>query len=530
MFTNKPVVLKKILLITAFSFSVLLAFQTLESHVFSIHFVDEDENMIAGHYMAKGERFYADIFSHKQPMPAVFSALINKILKPNSLFLFIKRHREAVFFYSVFWWLIFLSEFGFSGLIFCLAIELSKRFLLGDLFLAESLVIFPLAYVLGCLWKMAWKKNTFCGLRKYLFLFSLVLIPFQLFVLIPFTAIIIFYFLWREKFKKRLILPLFLIFTLFVLVFSPFVSYSDYFLNTKAAIITHYLKDTVDKGLLQQFFFSFLRPLAILVSFPKEEFGFFVWLLSTIYLLSLVYLFFKEKKKRLFLLFSFFLLGTTSLRPEHPEATFYGGFHGLPWFSSIIFLIIIQLKKALSLCKSKKAKINFSVIIFFILLGSVYSGRFLIKDYFRKVDRERDFWVYFSRFLGLGRVIKTLSIKDDKLMVIPVEQLLYRQSELSHQNRFLYTYEWIFKDEKLKNELKKDLENDLPAFVYYDYASVGDDAKALLDPIFVDYIQLRQNDLPSNLLMRKDKLDNLEDWQVQGIKNFDFSILGIESE
>ena len=526
MFIGKLALLKKAFLIIFFSLFLYFSFQTLESHIFSIHFVDEDENMIAGHYIAKGEKLYSDIFSHKQPMPAVFSALINKILKPNSLFLFIKRHREAVFFYSVFWWLIFLCEFSFSGLIFSLVIELSKRFLLGDLFLAESLVIFPLTYILGCLWKLNWEKISFHSLRKYLFLFSLILIPFQLFILIPFTVTSALYFLWKNHFNKSAFLSLFLIFMLLFLVFLPFVSYSDYFINTKSAIITHYLKDTINKGLIREFSLSFLRPLAVLFSFPKSELGIFTWFLSAAYLAGFIYLFFKERKKRAFLLFSFFLLGVISLRPEHPEATFYGGFHIFPWFASLVFLIILQIKTIIL----GMTNFNLLLAIFFLVLFSFNSSRFLVKDYFRKTDRERDFWVNFSRFLGLGRVIKALADEGDKLMVIPVEQLLYRESELSHQNRFLYTYEWIFKNEKLKNELKRDLENDLPAFVYYDYSSVGNDAKILLDPMFVDYIQLRQNDLPSNLLMRKDKLDGLEDRQILEIKNFDFTIPGVETE
>lgn len=529
MFANKSALLKKIFFVVVFSLFVVLAFRTLESHIFNIHFVDEDENMVAGYYMAKGQKLYADIFSHKQPMPAVFSALINKTLKPNSLFLFVKRHREAVFFYSILWGLAFLYEFGFSGFIFSLSIELSKRFLLGDLFLAESLVIFPLAFVVGHLWKLGWGESVSYGLKRYLFLFSLVLIPFQLLTLIPFTAIVIFYLLLREKFKKRLTLHLVSIFALLFLAFWPFASYKDYLLNTQAALGTHYLEDTVNQGLFQLFSYSFLKPITALASPLKGEFGFFVRILSGLYLLSFFYLFFKEKKKRAFLLFSFFLLGTTSLRLTFPQAAFYEGFHGFPWFSSVLFLIIIQLKKAVFLNRELfRGKMAAFVCITLIVLLLVCSGQFLIKDYFRKVDRKRDFWVNFSRFVGTGMVIKTLSASGDRLMVIPVEQLLYFESKLLPQNRFLYTYEWIFRNERLNNELKKDLENNPPALVYYDYSSVGDDAKAIFDPIFFDFIQLRQGNDPSPLLIRADKLDTLQPEQIERIKDFGFSIPEIE--
>ncbi|MBL7159437.1 hypothetical protein ISS85_03105 [Candidatus Microgenomates bacterium] len=530
MFTDKLSLLKKFFLIILFFLFLYFSFRTLQSHIFSIHFVDEDENMIAGHYMAQGKKLYSEIFSHKQPMPAVFSALINKTLKPNSLFLFIKRHREAVFFYSVFWYLVFLIEFGWSGLVFSIAIEISKRFLLGDLFLAESLVIFPLVYVLGCLWRLNWKKYDLSGLRKLLFLFSLILIPFQLFILIPFTAILVFYLFLRERFKKRLFISFFVIFMIFFLVFLPFVSYFDYFFNTKAAIMTHYLKDTINKGLFEQFSLAFLRPFVIAISFPKTEFGLFVWFLSIIYLLSFIYLFFKKRKKRVFLFFTFLLLGFANLRPEQIEATFYGGFHGLPWFSLIILLMTIQIREIISLWNKEKKTFFSFIVVSLAFLTLIYSGNFLIKDYFRKVDRERDFWVNFSQFLGIGRVIKTLSNNGDKLMTIPVEQILYFSSGLTPQNRFLYTYEWIFSNEKLKNELKMDLEKNPPNFVYYDYASVGNEARILFDLTLKNYVQLKNNDTTSNLLVKSDRLDNLEDWQIKGIKTFGFTIPGWEDK
>lgn len=525
MFANKSALLKKIFFVVVLFLFVVLAFRTLESHIFNIHFVDEDENMVAGYYMAKGQKLYADIFSHKQPMPAVFSALINKIFKPGSLFLFVKRHREAVFLYSILWGLAFLYEFGLSGFIFSLSIELSKRFLLGDLFLAESLVIFPLAFVIGYLWKLSLGESVSYVLKRYLFLFSLVLIPFQLFTLIPLTTIIIFYLLLKEKFKKRIVLPLVLILAALVLAFLPFVSYVDYFTNTKYAIATHYLEDAVSQGFSQLFYFSFLKPVAALVSPIKGEFGSFIRVLSGIYLLSFIYLLFKEKGKRAFLLFSFFLLGTTGLRLTFPQAALYEGFHGFPWFSAIIFLIIIQLKQVILLnWRPPKRRIIMTIGIALIILLIFSSGQFLLRDYFRPVNQQRDFLVNFSRFVGTGMVIKTLSASGDKLMVIPVEQLLYFESSLFPQNRFLYTYEWIFRNEKLKNELKKNLEENPPTFVYYDYSSVGDDAKALLDPIFVDYIQLRQGDSPSLLLIRRNKLDSLQPEQIEGIKELGFSL------
>lgn len=519
---NKPNLLKKIILGIIFLLLIVFAFQTLKSHMFNVHFVDEDENIVAGYYLVQGQKLYADIFSHKQPMPAVYSGLVNKVFKPNSLFLLIKRHREAVFFYSVLWWLVFLYFLGEVGLAFSIVIEIVKRFFLGDLFLGESLVIYPLVFVIAYLWKKEFAKPVANSWEKSLFIFSLILICFQLIILIPFSVIVIFYLLAKERFQKRTILSLVLFFAVFLLVFAPFVDYQDYFLNTKAALASHYLEDTLDQGIPQLFSYSFLKPVVALITPTKGDFGFFIKILSFFYFLSLFYLLVKEKK-RLFLIFIFFLLGTTSLRLVDPQAVLYEGFHGFPWLAAIIMLTLIQIKRGVLLSweSVKKRKLVFFSLALMLLIFTL-TGQFFFREYFRQPDPFRDFQVHFSYLQVAGGTIKALSSPDDRLMVIPVEQLLYFESGLKPQNRFFYTYEWIFWNEELKKEIETSLKKNPPAFVYYDYTSVGEDAKAVFDPIFKSFVQLRHGRDPSPLLISKDELVSLDPEQIERIKNFNF--------
>jgi len=519
---NKTNLLKKIILGIIFLLLIIFAWQTLQSHIFNVHFVDEDENIMAGYYLAQGQKLYGDIFSHKQPMPAVYSSLVNKVFKPDSLFLLIKKHREAVFFYSALWWLVFLYFLGEVGLAFSLVIEIVKRFFLGDLFLGESLVIYPLVFVIAYLWKKEFTKVNTSGWERNLFIFSLILICFQLITLIPFSAIVIFYLLVKERFQKKTILSLTLIFALLFLVFAPFVDYQDYFLNTKAALASHYLEDTLDQGLPRLFSYSFFKPVVALIAPVKGDFGFFIKVLSFFYFLSLFYLLVKEKK-RLFLIFTFFLLGTTSLRLVDPQAVLYEGFHGFPWLAAIVMLTLVQIKRGVLLnWEPAKRRILVFLSLVLVLLIFTLTGQFFFREYFRQPDPFRDFQVHFSYLQGVGGTIKALSSPDDRLMVIPVEQLLYFESGLKPQNRFLYTYEWIFWNEELKKEIKANLEKNPPAFVYYDYTSVGEDAKAVFDPIFKSFVQLRHGSDPSPLLISEDELVDLDPEQIERIKNFGF--------
>src|SRR3989344_1765887 len=77
-----------------------------ENKVFYIHFVDEEDNLVLGKYLTRGEKLYSDLFSHHQPLAYIISAGIQKTTDPNSIALLIKRHREFLIVWSAIWLLL----------------------------------------------------------------------------------------------------------------------------------------------------------------------------------------------------------------------------------------------------------------------------------------------------------------------------------------------------------------------------------------------------------------------------------------
>ena len=63
------------------------------------------------HFMNKGYKLYRDLSSNHQPIAYFLSSITQKLLKPDSLFLLIKRNREAVFFHSFAWSLFLFFQF-----------------------------------------------------------------------------------------------------------------------------------------------------------------------------------------------------------------------------------------------------------------------------------------------------------------------------------------------------------------------------------------------------------------------------------
>ncbi|MCL4382902.1 MAG: hypothetical protein M1575_00385 [Patescibacteria group bacterium] len=511
--------IKKVFFLTIFFLFTIISWRAFQSHIFNFHFVDEDENIVAGYYMTKGEKLYSDIFSHKQPLPAVISMAEQKIQRPNSLYLLIKRHREFVYFYSFIWSVILILAFGSVGLIFSLSVEIVKQFLLGNLFLSESLILFPLVLLIGLLIKII-KKKTLCShLDLSLISLSSILIIFLQFTLIPLVVAALTTTLMITK-KKRY----FFFFTVFLgLIFFVtigfFVDYREYLVNTKNAISSIYLTGNSVGGPGKMILNSVLRPAEIMRLRGMSDWLVFQKGLSIVYLFSFFLLFVTKKELRKTLFAGFVFLGLANLRITDPEATFYGGFHGLPWLGLFLWLTIWQLFSLPNDNVGKKMmrkNLVSYVLVLICVVGFWRFGSFLINDYYRKTNRETDWYVNFSRLYDFGQTIKILSKPGDKLMVLPAEQLIYWQSGLPHASRFLYVY--LFINPKYKKELYEYWEKSPPEFLY------DEQNMDLFKKWQYDYIRVKRENNDTPLFIRKDKLQELEVWQLEGIKLMKFSI------
>lgn len=491
--------IKKIFFLVIFLLFVVISWRAFQSHIFNFHFVDEDENIIAGYYMTKGEKLYSDIFSHKQPLPAVVSMTTQKITNPNSLYLLIKRNREFVFLYSFLWSVILILSFGLTGLIFVTTFEITKQFLLGNLLLGESLVIFPAVYLIGYLWQHEQAKLKITESNKFLFSLSVVLILLLLFALIPYAifallALPVFFKKW-----KNFIFPLCFSFLLGVLITFPFVNYQKYFENTWMVIQTHYLGATINEGLGKIITFSLLRPFVTFFASQQGDFGQYVKAISLVYLLTFIYLIVLRRNLRKILVFSFLLLGLSSLRYIDPSATFYNGFHALPWFGLILWITIWQLGQIWQDGNLRQV----SIVI--VTISLCFLGGFFINDYYRISDRETEWYIHYSQLRDTGRTIKKIAEPSDKILVMPVEQLIYWESGLGHATRFLYGYEWIFTNPYYKKEIVSELEKNPPAFIYYDREAMGKEAWDIFDKYVASYKRLRQEGQETLLFVRKDR-------------------------
>jgi len=508
---------KYIYLFCVFGVFILYAFllRPTQNHAFSLSFVDEADNFVIGDWLNRGKILYRDIFINHQPIPAIASAIIQKITRPNSTFLLVKRHREALYLFTALSFILLTFRFGYPAFLFAILYEFSKFSLLGNLFLSESLVIPPLLYLIGFLYNLIAKGNRKLNHFDMIFIpLSLLFIQFNLLPLTPFvlmTLLIVLLGIPKKK-KTNFIISISLITIIFLFLLSRFIDFSWYFHDNFIINLKEFIPQQNTAPVYLSLARILLFPFILFTQTPKDLF-LLLQIVSFFYIATLIYLI--SKKNYLLAALSYLLLVSLNLRPL-PLGQFYTGFHFLPIFASFVWLTILQLDIIIKSTK-KLGKVllltgSYAIIIlFFLSFGS--------KEIFRQTDPNRDWYINYSSFFDYGETIKILSQPKDTLMVAPDVPLLYWHSKLFPGGRYYFIYGFMEKSKVLEQDLAGSLKNYPPTFIYAEgelneYISFNKIAK--------DYQQIPQNSKPSRLYISTKNLSNISDKQWDEVKRYGF--------
>lgn len=476
-----------------------------ENKVFSNHFVDEEENFAAGMYILRGEKLYGNFLVQHQPLTYIFSAGIQKATNPNSVYLLIKRHREFVISWSIFWTLFLIWRFGLQILLGLSVFELVKINHFGNLFLPETLIVYPLLY-LSCLALMRLlnltkKINTyeilFVGLTAGLSLFLVVTMWPLTFLL---TVLIV-----RSKVRDLIkLLPGILI---VVLAIVPFISINDYFKDVFYINYKWYIPQINTEPALITWGKALVTPIwAFLPKAENTESLSLIRATALLFLLTLGILI-KRKKYLPAVVIIIFILGLSNIRFTDPGRQFYQGFHIQVWLSQFIMITFI-----LSFYLAKQAQkylkliiLASMVMIFIMVISNAKNG------IFRKVDREREFYVNYSRQIDIGQAIKIMKGPNDSLFVVPDEFIVYLQSDINHFSNYIYYYAWMNNVPFIREFTEKSLQNSPPTFLYLSKPGTG------FEKYLSDYEPLKKNG-DVRLYIVKNKVGQLSEDQINKLR------------
>lgn len=481
-----------------------------KTHAFSFRFVDEEDNFAIGKYLLRGEVLYDDIITNHQPLTYIFSSFVQNYTNPNTTYLLISKHREAMIIWSVVWSLFLVFYFGLGALIVVFIYELTKIYLLGNLFLAEAQVVYPLMFLLGL---VIFSKDKLNRWELFFLSFCFSLSVFLLSPIWPTLALLFFILLYQQK--RNLVPALAHILTgaiLPLLIVYKFTSIPGYFSSIYLNLV-YTVPGYQSQSWLTTSLKAFLTPI---LAFSPIDAGPTISVTRVFSLLLVINLLVLVNNKKYFKATVIFIsLGLTNLRFVEPGDQLYSGFHLLPWYVSLIFLTSLLLvdnfrEKPHWLLKL----VNVGLIIFVAGL----SLNFTRTDLFHKRNVLSDYNLNYSTHTSRGEAIRIMKDQGDTLFVSPNAWLVYWQSDVDHLPKLYGYYAWMAGIPKVHSAILEAFENSPPAYFYCENCQ-GLDLARFLDK----YTEIKIHGLCSMLYVLNTKILKLTKNQLDQLKFYGFS-------
>lgn len=445
--------------------------------------MDEEYGLTVGKYLLEGETAYQDLIINHQPLTSIFSSQVQRLTNPNSVYSLVKRSRQAMLVWSAIWSLILVYYFGIGALFFVILYELTKIQLLGNLFLSESLVLYPLTFLFG----LVLFKDKLSNFQLVTAGLSIGLSSFLLGPIWPAIGMISLLLILRYKRRSVFIFVGVLIIFLSILRFISLSGYFNYYLyDNLAYTVPSYHEGSWILTIIK----SFLSPIS---AFLPTALTPTLWVIRVLSLILITNLFSKKSFKKGLLVFA--LLALTNIRFVAPGTEGYAGFHILPWYAVFIFV-----------CSVIASQKKFTTVL--ILLTILISLNFEKNLLFSKTDTNRDFYINYSTHISIGEVVKIMKENKDTLFVSPDAWLVYWQSDTKHLPKLFGYYAWMAGIPSLHKEVLNAFEKNPPTFFYCDNCGKLDLTKYL-----VKYHELKRDNESTRLYVLNEKAQKLTPMQ-----------------
>ncbi len=496
-FFSKNVVINYLVIAGLAIFFVLLTILNYY-HAVEFSFVDEYNNWVIAKYLLEGKHVYKDIYLNHQMMMAYISTLIQGVLQIDSLYQLVLTHRLLVLLFAFVSNILLIIRFRWVGIAFFLIFELIKYYFFGNLFLGESLIVYPLVYLFG-LALLKLKKQKIYKLEYYL---TGLLIWFVFFTREPYVPVAGFLYLLllfgKSQVKEKVISII--IFSFLSLLTLLTVSLPDFVYQVVVVNFTTILPSEVQSnnvagiGLLKIIFYpififisgewTFLRLVEIFVAIL-----FFMGVVFSIY-----------KKQVLFVVVIFLTLALSAVRITEPGKTFYAAFHMLPWFGLFVIASVFLVRSFQRKIIKRLAPVFISIIVVFALA---------FPNPFIRVNKNMSevFYEQYSLYFVTGEVVKRLADTNDTLFVNGYDSLVYWHAGVRPSFKYTFYYPETYQIDSFNKEVEKMFAKNPPTFYFQDCIVEGFD---ILDQVKKQYTPLQYNGSPTCLFVYNPKVAEME--------------------
>ncbi len=509
------------------SIGIAFLFSLFSAFLFNVYFnrfasfgcFDECFNYVAGHFVLEGRVLYKEIFFNHQMGMAYLSALIQSILKPDSIYYLVLEHRMFVFFFGILMDALLIWRFKAAGAGFAFLFEATKFYFMGSLFLAESILVYPLVYLLG----LAFLKINGNALSVIDYIMSAIFTWFVIFtrepvVFVTLLLYILVHFDKRLQKGKVFSIGLFFLLTLFTFLFT---SLPDYFyqvvtMNGKTILLSE-LKSY--DNLFSAIFKIFFYPIVILFDGRWTFIRDILIVLDLIFLSAITVFVIKGKKIKPVLLL-LIILGFGNLRVVPPGWIFYEAFHMLPWYGLFLMSTFLLLQNIAAIKNVKKISIFLKWSAVVLIMYAIFSPQSFFRDI---TDRDKEFRLGFDRYYIYGQAMKYLADVNDTLYIEGGwDDLIYWQADLDPSYRYVLYGGSSRNVAPFIKEREKMFKENPPDF-YYSFHEKGIHSLGFLpEHLKTEYSELVYVASPSGLYIKKSKIPAITEEQWERVKTLRF--------
>lgn len=505
--------LKKITFILILGVIYIILYRIYIPRVNAFGCFDDCFNFMGGYFLLKGKHIFSDFFYNHQPITAYVSFIIQFISTPESIYELILRHRQFILLIGLAFNIILILRFGVKVILFTILFEFSKFYLLGDRFLAENIIIYPIVYMIGVvLFKLSNKK-----IFNFELWLSAIFTWFIVFSREPYIPLALFLFtviIYSKNLKDIKKLPI-ILFVLLSLATVLSFNINEYFYNliiiNFQVVIPNEINGQLYGGLEAIFFY----PVFALFDGPQNLFK------SLLVGIDLVFLFYFLKliksKKFLFAFIVFIVLGLANLKPDIPGKLFYESFHMVVWFGSFIFITIL-----LAFEEIKNKKINYLSIflLLYFFIAFIFSPYYFVTE---KVNSHEEFVTQYGYLLQDAEVIKILSKPSDTLFLDGDNEIIYWHAQRTSPYKYTW-YTSVMPMMKKYEEARQEMYKTRPPDFYREHGLCPKKTKDtnFTLPKFLknDYVNLLMDKKQSCIYIKKEKISKISDKQWEEAKKW----------
>ena len=486
---------------------------------------DDCHTITTAYFMTRGRTIYSEIFSNHQVLMPVISYLVQSVISlDNSLYGLILVHRLVMMGISFLLASLLVIRFRWAGIAFLLLYEPIKFYLFGDRFLAEAIIPYLAAYLIGLNWaKYTNQKMYFKDfMSAAFFTWTIIFLrePYSLFALFTFLTLVLSRNIRKLAWKPIILFIALTVVTLIVLPFKDFID--NVFISNIRIIAAREVesKNLLGTGIVDVLFY----PFVILFSKPTTILGSFQIIMSLIFT-TLSFIISIRYKKYFIVLLIWIALAFTAVRAEPPGEMFFEAFHMLPWHGAFIMAIVSFL--SFIVYKEKQNIVTNGIVVGILMINAylLFSPRSFFQE---NIDTAGEFRNGYSRYQLYSSFISIISRPSDTLFIEQWDDIIYRQTNLESSYPYaLYTL-WNKSIPKYDDARIVMFTNNPPDIYYCSEDMKYDEDELIPNSVIDSYIQLMHDDEKICVFIHKSKFDltTKDQWEKAGEMGFTYSLDG----